>query len=71
MDDTQLSLFTYTRNPTWDDVQKGKARLVERIEPCDNKCMFFRGNCTHTADNYAFPRYRGNGKCVQRFIEWV
>lgn len=71
MDDLQLSLFTHTRNPTWDDVQKGMARLVERIEPCDSKCMFFRGKCTHTAENYAFPRYRGNGKCVQRFIEWI
>lgn len=72
MSDMQLSLFPHTGSPTWDDVQKGRAVLVDRIERCNGKtCMFFRGKCTHVKGRYAFPKYRGNGKCVQHFIEWL
>ena len=57
-------------NPTWDDVQKGRAQLVDAIEPCDRCTMFWRGECTHTAENYAFPKKRPNGMCLVHRIIW-
>lgn len=70
--DRQLSLDLFERgNPSWDDVQKGRARLVDVIEPCDGEsCMFWRGECTHTAENYAFPKKRPNGMCLKHRIVW-
>ena len=58
-------------NPTWEDVQKGRAHLVDVIEPCDRCAIFWRsGRCTHTADNYAFPKKRPNGMCLKHRIVW-
>ena len=68
----QLSLFDSQRTPTWDDVQKGRAVLVDRIGECEgDSCAFWHGGCTHTKDNYAFPKKRPNGKCLQRYLEWA
>jgi hypothetical protein len=70
----QPSLFQ--GSPTWDDVQKGRARLVRRIEPCD-KCegspMSFwnDGRCTHTEEHYAFPKKRPGGMCSKAYLEWA
>lgn len=62
-------------SPTWEDVQKGRARYITRIEPCDateRGCMFFRGGaCTHTRDNYAFPKRQSDGQCKKGYIEWT
>lgn len=67
----QLSLFAPQRSPTWEDVQKGRAHLVDKIEPCDHCHMFWRGgHCTHTADNYAFPKKRQSGMCLKHYIVW-
>jgi len=57
-------------NPSWDDVQKGRAHLVDAIEPCDRCTMFWRGECTHTAENYAFPKKRPNGMCLKHRLVW-
>lgn len=62
-------------SPTWDDVQKGKARYFTRIEPCnaiERGCMFFRnGACTHIRGNYAFPKRQSDGQCRKGYIEWT
>ncbi len=58
-------------NPTWDDVHDGTAELVDVIEPCDHCMMFWQGGrCTHTAENYAFPKYREGGMCLKHYIVW-
>ena len=69
----QLSLDLFEAgSPTWDDVQKGKARLVDTIGPCEGPgCMFWHGGCTHTADGYAFPKKRPGGMCLQHRLEWA
>lgn len=57
--------------PTWDDVQKDRAHVVNVIEPCDHCMMFWQGGrCTHTAENYAFPKKRPNGMCLKHRIVW-
>lgn len=58
--------------PTWDDVHKGRAHLVDRIEPCEHDdCMYWQGGqCVHTAENYGFPKKRPNGMCLKHFIVW-
>lgn len=68
-----LDLFpAHAAGPTWDDVQKGRARTVDRIEPCDGaECMFWHGGCTHTDENYAFPKLQPDGKCRKHYLEWV
>ena len=72
----QLTLDLFLRpSPTWDDVQKGRAALVDRIEPCDrcesSPMSFWRGGrCVHTAENYAFPSNMGDGTCRRHYIEW-
>jgi len=71
--DDQLSLDLFERgNPTWDDVQKGRAHLVDVIEPCDSKqCMFWQGGeCVHVLGKYAFPKKRPNGMCLKHRIVW-
>lgn len=61
--------------PTWEDVQKGRARYFTRIEPCDaieRGCMFFRGGaCTHVRGKYAFPKRQSDGQCKKGYIEWT
>ena len=69
MDQLQLQLFP-RRAPTWKDVHDGTALLVTRIEPCDRCAEYWRGKCTHTADNYAYPRYHEGGLCARKYIEW-
>ena len=73
----QLSLFTlHDRRPTWDDVQKGRAELVTRYEPCD-RCEsspmgYWRdGRCQHTAENYAYPKLQQDGTCRRGYLEWT
>ena len=57
--------------PTWDDVQKGRAELVDVIEPCKpDGCMFWRGECTHVPGNYAYPKKRPNGMCLVHRLRW-
>ena len=42
--DDQLSLDLFERgNPTWEDVHKGRAQLVDVIEPCDRCYAFWHG----------------------------
>lgn len=67
-----LDLFAEPRrSPTWEDAHKGRAKLVDRVEPCDRCAEFFRnGKCTHTAENYAFPKQRPNGMCVNHYLVW-
>ena len=68
----QLSLFQPERPPTWEDVQKGRARVVDAVEPCSGEtCMFWHGGCTHTAGRYAFPKQRPGGKCLHHRLEWA
>lgn len=72
---TAFDLFTdkpkKRPQPTWDDVQKGRAELVDRIEPCEGEeCQFWRGECTHTAENFGYPKKRPNGMCLVHYIEW-
>ena len=60
-------------NPTWDDVQKGNAHLVDVTIPCKREgCYMFwnHGRCTHTAENYAYPMYRPNGMCATHKLVW-
>lgn len=70
----QLTLdltFSRPRPPTWDDVQKGRAHVVERIEPCDKCVDYFKGEaCTHTADRYAYPKVRDGGMCAKKYLAW-
>lgn len=69
----QLDIFELAPRgtPTWDDVHAGTAKLVDRIEPCDRCTMSWHGGrCTHTADNYAFPKKRPNGMCLKHRIVW-
>lgn len=69
---SQLSLFAQSRTPTWDDVQKDRAVLVDYIGPCDGEeCFFWHGVCTHTAENYAFPKKRSGGMCLHHRLEWL
>lgn len=57
--------------PTWDDVHKGRARLVDRIEPCDRCDAFWQnGECVHTAENFGFPKKRPGGMCLKHYIVW-
>ena len=66
----------HRRPPTWDDVQKGTAELYTKYEPCD-KCesspmKFYRGGkCTHTSENYAYPKQQPNGMCRRGYLRWV
>lgn len=67
-----MALDLFGASPTWDDVQKGKARLVDFVGPCDGQgCMFWHGACTHTADRYAFPKKRPGGMCLHHRLEWA
>ena len=68
----QLTLALFPpRHPTWEDVQKGRARVVDRVEPCDKCADYYRaGRCTHTVDNYAYPRFRPGGMCVKHYLDW-
>ena len=76
----QLTLFDvvveHRRTPTWEDVQKGMAETYDVIEPCD-KCesspmSFYRGGkCTHTSENYAYPKQQPNGMCKKHYLRWV
>lgn len=69
---SQLSLFAQFHTPTWEDVQKGRAVLVDRIEPCDGEsCFWWHGRCTHTKENHAFPKQRSGGMCVKHYLEWI
>ena len=76
----QLTLFSIKpdKQPTWDDVQKGRAKQVphERYtQPCRKECMWhesisnFGGieNCC-----YLFHKPVINGKCPSTItLEWV
>ena len=68
----QLSMFSEPRRtPTWDDVHNGTAELVDVIEPCDRcDACWHGGRCTHTSENYAFPKYREGGMCLKHRIVW-
>ena len=68
----EMSLFEqHDRTPGWDDVHSGTAHTEETIEPCDRCYAFWHGGrCTHTPENYAFPKQRPNGMCLKRRIVW-
>ncbi|MBQ1450123.1 MAG: hypothetical protein IIZ12_04215 [Eggerthellaceae bacterium] len=70
--DGQLTFDLFERGtPTWEDVQKGRAELIDTIEPCDRCMMFWHGGrCTSTPENFAFPKQRPNGMCAKRRIVW-
>lgn len=72
MEQLRLALFEdKPKPPTWDDVQKGRARVDVRIEPCDKCADYFkRGACTHTADRYAYPKFRDGGMCAKKYLVW-
>lgn len=74
MNQLAINLFDDEKHPTWDDVQKGKARVVTRIEPCDaleNGCMFYHGHCTHVKGAYAYPKRQSDGTCSKHYLEWI
>ena len=58
--------------PTWADVQKGRAKLVDVIEPCEGEeCMFYQGGeCVHVAGRFGYPKKRPNGMCLVHRIVW-
>jgi len=61
--------------PTWEDKQKGRAVLVDRVELCEVKqgrsCQFWRGDrCTHVRGAYAFPKKQPNDTCIKHFLVW-
>ena len=69
----QLSLFPIDRGyPTWDDVQKGRAKAVKHAAysmPCKKACMWsgsiYDGKC------YLFAKPIINGKCPgTTCLEW-
>lgn len=71
----QQEPVTPDRSPTWDDVQKGRAHVVYRFEPCD-KCeteavSFWNGEkCTHVKGNYAYPKKQPDGTCRKAYHAW-
>ena len=68
-----FDLFDERPSPTWDDVQKGRAELIDVIEPCDGEqCMFWQGGeCVHVPGKYAYPKKRTNGMCLKHHIVWA
>lgn len=72
----QASIFDLLgpeRPPNWDDVQKGRARLEDRVEPCD-RCGSYgfdaQGRCLNTPERYAWSVNQGDGTCIKRYIVW-
>ena len=74
MSECQLPLFRLG-SPTWDDVQKGRAEVVYRYEPCD-KCAgelygFWDGEkCLHVKGRFGFPKRQDDGTCRRAYLEW-
>lgn len=60
------------RTPTWDDVQKGRAKLMDFIEPCKGEeCMFWQGGeCVHVPGKFGYPKKRPGGMCLVHRIVW-
>ena len=60
------------RTPTWDDVQKGRAKLMDFIEPCEgDECMFWQGGeCVHVPGKFGYPKKRPGGMCLVHRIVW-
>lgn len=61
------------RPPTWDDVQKHRAHLEDRIVPCD-RCGRFgfdeEGRCLNTPERFGYPVNQGDGTCLKHYIVW-
>ncbi len=69
----QLSLFANAGNPTWDDVQKGRAVAVHHgaySRPCRESCMW--ADCASGGRCYLFAKPIEGGMCPgSTHLEWL
>lgn len=62
-------------SPTWDDVQKKRAHVQYRYEPCD-RCegdwySFWDGDrCTHVKGRFGYPKLQDDGTCRRAYHVW-